>query len=31
LPWLEKMAELIQLWHETAMAGSRLGIKHGTF
>ncbi|HSY18432.1 MAG TPA: hypothetical protein VK815_08865 [Candidatus Acidoferrales bacterium] len=31
LPWLERLAELIQLWHETAMAGSRLGIKHGTF
>ncbi|HEV2691267.1 MAG TPA: hypothetical protein VG347_00065 [Verrucomicrobiae bacterium] len=31
LPWLEKLMELIQLWHETAMAGSRLGIKHGTF
>jgi len=31
LPWLEKLGELIQLWHETAMAGSRLGIKHGTF
>ncbi|MDR3457821.1 MAG: hypothetical protein P4N60_10280 [Verrucomicrobiae bacterium] len=31
LPWLEKLIELILLWHETAMAGSRLGIKHGTF
>ncbi|MBW8865178.1 MAG: hypothetical protein JF609_09710 [Verrucomicrobia bacterium] len=31
LPWLEKLGELILLWHETAMAGSRLGIKHGTF
>ena len=31
LPWLEKLGELIQLWHETALAGSRLGIKHGTF
>jgi len=31
LPWLEKMGDLIQLWHETAMAGSRLGIKSGIF
>jgi len=31
LPWLIKMSELIQLWHETALAGSRLGIKSGTF
>jgi hypothetical protein len=31
LPWLEKLSELIQLWHETALAGSRLGIKHGKF
>jgi hypothetical protein len=31
LPWLEKMGELIQLWHETALAGSRLGIKHETY
>jgi hypothetical protein len=31
LPWLEKLGELIQLWHETVLAGSRLGIKHGTY
>jgi hypothetical protein len=31
LPWLEKLGELIQLWHETALAGSRLGIKQGTY
>lgn len=31
LPWLGKMAELIQLWHETMLAGSRLGIKYGAF
>ncbi|HEY2328347.1 MAG TPA: hypothetical protein VGI63_00865 [Verrucomicrobiae bacterium] len=31
LPWLDKLGELIQLWHETTLAGSRLGIKHGTF
>ncbi len=26
LPWLQKLNELIQLWHETVMAASRLGI-----
>ena len=26
LPWLQKLGELICLWHETALAGSRLGI-----
>ena len=31
LPWLERLGELIQLWHETMLAGFRLGIKHGTF
>jgi hypothetical protein len=31
LPWLQKLDELIQLWHETALAGSRLGIKDGAF
>jgi hypothetical protein len=27
LPWLEKLSELVLLWHETVLAGSRLGIK----
>ena len=31
LPWLDKLSELIELWHETAMAASRLGIKHDTY
>jgi hypothetical protein len=31
LPWLQKLGELIQLWHETALAGSRLGINSGSF
>jgi len=31
LPWLQKLGELIQLWHDTALAGSRLGIKNGKF
>jgi hypothetical protein len=26
LPWLQNLAELITLWHETAQAGSRLGM-----
>jgi hypothetical protein len=26
LPWLQKLCELIILWHETVMAGQRLGI-----
>ena len=26
LPWLQSMGELISLWHETVLAGSRLGI-----
>ncbi len=30
LPWLEKLSELICLWHETVLAGSRLGISHAT-
>ena len=25
LPWLQKLNELISLWHDTAMAGERLG------
>jgi hypothetical protein len=25
LPWLQKLCELISLWHDTAMAGERLG------
>jgi len=28
LPWLQSLSELISLWHETALAGSRLGISH---
>jgi len=31
LPWLDKLGELIELWHETAMAASRLGIKHDSY
>ncbi len=31
LPWLQKLGELISLWRETVMAGSRLGIKSGAF
>ncbi len=31
LPWLQKMGDLVKLWHETVMAGSRLGIKDGSF
>lgn len=27
LPWLDSLVELIQLWHETALAASRLGIR----
>jgi hypothetical protein len=26
LPWLQHLSELISLWHETVLAGSRLGI-----
>lgn len=29
LPWLQKLSELICLWHETVMASSRLGINPG--
>lgn len=29
LPWLQKLNDLIHLWHETVMAGSRLGIDYG--
>ena len=28
LPWLQNLGELISLWHETVLAGSRLGISH---
>jgi hypothetical protein len=28
LPWLQNLSELISLWHETALAGSRLGINN---
>jgi hypothetical protein len=27
LPWLDKLADLIQLWHETVLAAARLGLK----
>jgi hypothetical protein len=27
LPWLQRLAELIGLWHETVLAGTRLGIR----
>ena len=26
LPWLQSLSELISLWHETVLAGSRLGV-----
>jgi hypothetical protein len=29
LPWLQKLSDMIQLWHDAAMAGARLGIKYG--
>jgi hypothetical protein len=28
LPWLQSLSEIICLWHETVLAGSRLGISH---
>ena len=28
LPWLQKLGELISLWHETMLAGLQLGISH---
>jgi hypothetical protein len=28
LPWLQELSEFISLWHETVMAGFRLGISH---
>jgi hypothetical protein len=31
LPWLCKLQDLVNLWHETTLAGSRLGIKNRTF
>lgn len=31
LPWLCKLQDLICLWHETALAGSRLGIRNGAY
>ncbi len=31
LPWLGKLDELIQLWHETVLAATRLGITDGAF
>ena len=30
LPWLEKLGEHIQLWHDTTLAGTRLGIKNSS-
>jgi hypothetical protein len=27
LPWLDKLNDLVLLWHETVLAASRLGIK----
>lgn len=27
LPWLQNLSELVTLWHETVLAGSRLGIR----
>jgi hypothetical protein len=30
LPWLQNLSELICLWHETVLAGSRLGISYAT-
>jgi hypothetical protein len=31
LPWLCKLQDLIDLWHETALAGSRLGIRNRAY
>jgi hypothetical protein len=31
LPWLCKLGDLLSLWHETALAGSRLGLKNRAF
>ena len=31
LPWLQNLREHIRLWHATTLAGSRPGIKPGTF
>jgi len=28
LPWLQNLSELVSLWYETALAGSRLGIRY---
>jgi hypothetical protein len=30
LPWLEKLGEQIQLWHDATQAGARLGIKNSS-
>jgi hypothetical protein len=30
LPWLEKLGEHVQLWHEATLAGARLGIKNSS-
>jgi hypothetical protein len=31
LPWLRKLQDLVFLWHETALAGSRLGIRNRAY
>jgi hypothetical protein len=31
LPWLDRLNEMILLWHETVLAATRLGIKHGNY
>lgn len=31
LPWLDKLGEHIRLWHDTTLAGTRLGIKTSSF
>ncbi len=31
LPWICRMQDLLHLWHETVLAGSRLGIKNRTY
>ena len=30
LPWLDKLAEHIHLWHDATQAGARLGVKTGS-
>jgi hypothetical protein len=31
LPWLQSLGELISLWHETVLAGSRLGVSTAVY